>query len=241
MTCGKSPAGAIAALLALAAAIGAGCACFAAGGAAPLSHERLIELRALMETATAGGGEEALEDEALEDEAHSGSLIAEGKVPASLFREAEQVLALLPDGLMGEFRARGWAIVLTSTRDLSAYVPGGGRIVGATVFDEKRIYVEADVAVVAESLLHEMGHFADMSLGRGGVSRGLRRRARRLRRGGRALGGEREGGVCRRVQRHLPREGLPREARAAHVRGGAGGNEPSSRLAGKPSGRQKRL
>ena len=160
MTCGKSPAGAIVALLALAAAIGAGCAYFAAGGAAPLSHERLIELRALMETATAGGGEEALEDEA-----HSGSLIAEGKVPASLFREAEQVLALLPDGLMGEFRARGWASVLTSTRALSAYVPGGGRIVGATVFDEKRIYVEADVAVVAESLLHEMGHFADMSLG----------------------------------------------------------------------------
>lgn len=36
---------------------------------------------------------------------------------------------------------------------------------GATVFDEKRIYIEADVAVVAESLLHEMGHFADMSLG----------------------------------------------------------------------------
>lgn len=165
MTCGKSPAGAIVALLALAAAVGAGCAYFAAGGAAPLSHERLIELRALTETATAGGGEEALEDEALEDEAHSGSLIAEGKVPASLFREAEQVLALLPDGLMGEFRARGWAIVLTSTRDLSAYVPGGGRIVGVTVFDEKRIYVEADVTVVAESLLHEMGHFADMSLG----------------------------------------------------------------------------
>ena len=160
MTRRKSPAAAIVALLALAAAIGAGSACFASGGIAPLSHERLIELRALVEAAVAGGGEEALEDEE-----YGGSLVAEGKVPASLFREAERVLALLPDGLMGEFRARGWAIVLTSTRDLSAYVPGGGRIVGATVFDEKRIYIEADVAVVAESLLHEMGHFADMSLG----------------------------------------------------------------------------
>lgn len=125
---------------------------------------------------------------------------------------------------------------------LVAYVPDGGRIVGATVFDEKRICIEADVAVVAESLLHEMGRFADMSLGwpSGGeafLGAFEDERAAYAEADERGAGSARE--VFAAVFNDICLERGCRERLAPRMFGAVRGE--MSRLAGKASGRQKRL
>ena len=89
----------------------------------------------------------------------------EGGVDGKNIAAAKAALSLAPTTALERMLAEGWKVVITSERDLSAYVDLGDTTVNAvTVFDEKRIYIAtaADAETVA---LHEVAHWMDREAG----------------------------------------------------------------------------
>ena len=99
--------------------------------------------------------------------AWSGYELAEGDVRAAAFKELDAALALLPQGVLDDFTARGWKIVLT-THDINAEHSGidfGKELAGLTSHVQKTVYLDPHPAQLARSALHEMGHYMDSRLG----------------------------------------------------------------------------
>lgn len=82
-------------------------------------------------------------------------------------RTASAALALVPASVLADFDEQNWSVVLTSTKDLSCYMPAGvtvGNVTGLTAFSENTIYVRASSREIVESTGHEFGHYVDYRL-----------------------------------------------------------------------------
>lgn len=98
---------------------------------------------------------------------------AEGEVRKALFRELDATLALLPEGVLDDFRNQGWKIVIT-THDIVAEHAAENHaetLAGLTCYGEKTIYLEADPIQLSRTALHEMGHYVDARSGRPSLSK----------------------------------------------------------------------
>ena len=114
------------------------------------------------------GTQAALQDrEKYEELLINHSFIIEGNVKDSVIIYARNYYLAIPDAIREVFEKSGWVIVLTDKNIQKEYYEGdvSGRLSGLTNYKEKRIYIHGGYYDVYNSLLHEMGHFADFISG----------------------------------------------------------------------------
>ena len=71
----------------------------------------------------------------------------------------------IPENIRERFKADGWKVLVTKN-DLSEYDAEAAGSVGCTVMKEKLIYIYGGGAAYAQySVIHEMGHFVDITSG----------------------------------------------------------------------------
>lgn len=92
-----------------------------------------------------------------------GIINADSDIPNNLINYAYNYWYLIPDNIRSQFKNDGWSIVIT-TKSLSEEVNTDYEIIGLTLPDIKQIKIIGTQKAIRESLIHEVGHYVDISL-----------------------------------------------------------------------------
>lgn len=79
---------------------------------------------------------------------------------------ANQTLRSVPKQILDGFTSRGWHMYCTD-KNLDDTFFGGqfGAVMGCTIYEDRTIYLEDRTDAVTEGPVHELGHYADHTLG----------------------------------------------------------------------------
>lgn len=73
-------------------------------------------------------------------------------------------LAQLPDKLLDEFENSSWNIIVTSNDIATTYGDNQdekGTVLGITIYNQEKIYIQLNKQAIKEATLHEFGHWLD--------------------------------------------------------------------------------